>query len=325
MSSHTQALARSLSSFDGVAAHYASIKPVISVAHDRSDDIRPIAQRRYKAERIIKVDENTYALSDGYYDEAMYKRGYSYEFFIANAPIVWTRKPDGDYVRIRNGAGKNAHMSRYQFLRTYVPFGMSFGIDQGKQYIHLHPLNNAPVLLLPKSAYTWDWSTKSPTCDDDHMYLTFKVLGGGKYERVGELLAVKTKRIDRDLRKKYKAHINEFYDWFSTMYDMLPCLSWSETSEHRVTIGTWIHGLDPKATYTPHYAMFDTDNEHNIAFVRSVLEDTEHPMRVTLAALLKYEYGVGATVTSIHAARQLRTKYIKIMNKLVNVFKVQLF
>lgn len=325
MSSHTQTLARSLSSFDGVAAHYASIKPVISTMHDRSDDIRPIGQRRYKDNRIVKVDENTYALTDGSYDEAMYKRGYLYEFFIANAPIVWTRKPDGDYVRIRNGAGKQAHMARYQFLRTYVPFGMSFGLDQGKQYIHLHPLNGAPVFLLPKSAYRWDWSTKSPSCDDDHMYLTFKVLGGGRYERVGELLAVKTKRIDRDLRKKYKAHINEFYDWFSTMYDLLPSLSWTQTSEHRETIGTWIHGLDPKTTYIPHFSISDTDDERNIAFVRSVLEDIEHPMRVTFAALLKYEYGVGATAKSDLAARQLRAKYMKVMNKLINIFKVQLF
>ena len=55
------------SSFHEVAKHYNSIKPLVSKLHTREDDIRPIGDRARKHERIVKISNNCYALSDGYH------------------------------------------------------------------------------------------------------------------------------------------------------------------------------------------------------------------------------------------------------------------
>ncbi len=311
----------SLHTFDQVAAHYASVKPVISIHHDRSDDVRPIGQRRYKWERIIKVDENTYALSDGQYDEAMNKRGYTPEFLLAQYPIVWIRKPDGDYVRIRNGSGTNAHMSRYTFLGTYVPKGMHFTIDNGLQYIHLHyfatTTGEGKQYRLPKSMYIWDWHGKKPTGEDDHMYLLFKVLQGGKYERAGALLDVKTRLIDRDLKKQYKAQINEFFDWFVTMYALLPQTKWGDCQPYANEINEHEGRNVIANTWSPFRG------EVNVDFMRDVLGDPEHPMRTALAILVKSDIGYMDTIKTPDELKLLRSRYTRLMNKVLDVFKVE--
>ena len=55
------------SSFHEVAKHYNSIKPLVSQYHTREDDIRPIGDRNRKYERIVKISNNCYALSDGHH------------------------------------------------------------------------------------------------------------------------------------------------------------------------------------------------------------------------------------------------------------------
>ena len=53
--------------FDQVAEWYNNTKPL--GGKDNKDlDIRPIGARRYKHNRIMKYDDNTYALLDGYFD-----------------------------------------------------------------------------------------------------------------------------------------------------------------------------------------------------------------------------------------------------------------
>lgn len=310
-----------LHTFDQVAAHYASVRPVISIHHDRSDDIRPIGQRRYKWERIVKVDENTYALSDGQYDEAMYKRGYTPEFLFAQYPIVWMRKPDGDYVRIRNGSGTNAHMSRYTFLGTYLPKGMQFTIDNGLQYIHLHyyatTTGEGKQYRLPKSKHTWDWNVQKPTGEDDHMHLLFKVLQEGKYERAGALIDVKTRLVDRDLKKQYKAQVNEFFDWFVTMYALLPHTRWGDCQPYANEINEHEGRAVIDNTWSPFRGNVNVD------FIRDVLGDPEHPMRTSFAILVKNDIGYIDTIETPDELKLLRSRYTRLMNKVLDVFKVE--
>jgi hypothetical protein len=59
--------------FEQVEAFYNRIKPVREDGYSTSRNIRPIGDRSRKGERIIKVNNNTYALSDGYhYGDAVY-------------------------------------------------------------------------------------------------------------------------------------------------------------------------------------------------------------------------------------------------------------
>jgi hypothetical protein len=51
------------------------------------------------------------------------------EYTKATAPIVWERKPDGDYLTIRNNWNDNISVGRYAFLQFHLPQGMGFTWD----------------------------------------------------------------------------------------------------------------------------------------------------------------------------------------------------
>ena len=53
--------------FDHIANQYANTKPLVSKCHTREEDIRPIADRNRKYERIKKINDNCYILQDGYH------------------------------------------------------------------------------------------------------------------------------------------------------------------------------------------------------------------------------------------------------------------
>jgi len=240
---------------------------------------------------------------------------------LAQYPILWIRKPDGDYVRIRNGSGPYAHISRYTFLGTYLPKGMHFTIDNGLQYIGLHyfatTTGEVKQYRLPKSTYTWDWSAQKPVGEDDHMYLMFKVLQEGKYERAGTLLDVKTRLIDRDLKKQYKAQTNEFFGWFTTMYALLPLTGWNEREASANEINEHEGRKVLDNTWSPFRGEVD------INFVRDLLAEPEHPMRTAFAVLIKSDIGYIDTIKTPEELKLLRSRYTRLMNKLLNVFKVE--
>ena len=136
------------SSFKEVVNHYESIKPLVSQYHTREDDIRPIGDRARKYERIVKISNNCYALSDGYH----YGDDKFYPYYITEtehvngewkvtprldwlgsmrryAPIVWSRNQFGiEKVEIRNVTGDDSGYSitRYDFLDRHTPRGMHF-------------------------------------------------------------------------------------------------------------------------------------------------------------------------------------------------------
>ena len=136
----------SFESFDEVVAHYENIKPM-GGSGNKGKDIRPIGDRKRKYERIVKISNNCYALSDGFhFGDAHFNWGWglngSAEFVSTlkdmekYAPIIWRKKRDGtEQVTIRNGYGNHAHNSRYAFINRHTPKGLGFRIDNGKQYV----------------------------------------------------------------------------------------------------------------------------------------------------------------------------------------------
>ena len=136
----------SFESFDEVVAHYENTKPMIGSAN-KGKDIRPMGDRKRKHERIVKISDNCYALSDGYhFGDAVFSWSLLYATSAAfkptindmekYAPIVWRKNRDGtEQVKIRNGYGNGAHSSRYAFLYRHTPKGLRFIVDNGKQYV----------------------------------------------------------------------------------------------------------------------------------------------------------------------------------------------
>ena len=136
----------SFESFDEVVAHYENIKPM-GGSGNKGKDIRPIGDRKRKYERIVKISNNCYALSDGFhFGDKQFNWGWGYTAsaeFVPTlkdmekyAPIIWRKKRDGtEQVTIRNGYGNHAHNSRYAFINRHTPKGLGFRIDNGKQYV----------------------------------------------------------------------------------------------------------------------------------------------------------------------------------------------
>ena len=136
----------SFGSFDEVVAHYENIKPM-GGSTNKGKDIRPIGDRKRKYERIVKISNNCYALSDGFhFGDEHFNWGWGYTAsaeFVPTlkdmekyAPIIWRKKRDGtEQVTIRNGYGNHAHNSRYAFINRHTPKGLGFRIDNGKQYV----------------------------------------------------------------------------------------------------------------------------------------------------------------------------------------------
>ena len=67
---------RHLMSFDKVAAAYDAIKPLRG--KHKNDNVRPIGDRARRWERIKKINNNCYVLTDGYYTGDDVFRGWGY-------------------------------------------------------------------------------------------------------------------------------------------------------------------------------------------------------------------------------------------------------
>jgi len=316
-----------LSSFDEVAAHYASVKPIVSKAHTLQDDLRPVGPRRYKWEAIVKVNDNTYALTDGYYSN-MYGRGYPDEFVNAMYPITWTRENGCDYVRIRNGLGNGAFNSRYIFLENYLPVGMSFALWQGKQYIHVH--EGVQRYLLPKTtslvgSWVHDASIGKSTYNagqDAGEFLKFKVLGDRKYERVSDLIPVKLGHVDRQAKKEVVKDLDAFFEW---MLIMAPIVGVGEASHtrwrdaNREILAFTFPNDDPNK-----FSYYDGLNKLSKDMVLDILRDEQHPMRVnTMYVLLDDLRELCEGIQSKDEYKRVRTKYMRHMHQLLDLYKTE--
>lgn len=221
-----------LNNFDDVKKRYESIKPINSKVNPVSDDIRPIADRKRKYERIMKFSETCYALldGDGYADsvtnnwvneDERQKCRDNVSETLTFAPVVWTRHDGYDTIRIRNGSGDYAHVSRYSFISRCLPRTMHMTVGQGKQYI---VNKNDKQYLLPKSDY---YTYQNGKCEEypekGHRYLTFEIVHGENVFSIidGEFV-VNPKRtaVNKELKAKYKKGIDSMWEYVCSIAPM---------------------------------------------------------------------------------------------------------
>jgi hypothetical protein len=257
-----------LNSFDAVAKCYAEITPIRGKR--ASEDIRPIGNRKYTWNRIIKLDENTYVLNDGYWSGTYYGQ----TLHIKTAPIVWERRADGDYVKFHTHLNGNIGVSRYWFLRNYIPDGFEFDWSHnGKHFI----VYEGKEYYLPKSKATVDFVNKAVEFTN-YCNLTFKCGTDGKFTRVGDKNLCPTIRLDKDLTKKYRPLIKEFWEY---MQIMLPIFG--QTLSQYQTRETYAKMLDDANNY-----WYWTKRVEG-GLVRNILEDADHENRIALAVLCACE------------------------------------
>jgi hypothetical protein len=262
-----------LSSFDEVAKAYSEIKPIRGARADQ--DLRPLTERRYWWNRVHKVSDNKYILLDGYWawssglgtdnDNRMREQ---------TAPIVWERKEDGDYMTVRNHMNGGTAVSRYDFLKSFLPQGMFFHYPQGggKHFVS----HNGVEHYLPKFKGDMDWQSKVFTMMQDNK-LVFKAEGDGGFTRVNNLQPMQTRRVDKDLDSIYKPKMKEMWDW---MQVVLPVMGES--------LG------DAKDQYSKNltegragYWYWERYVDKNL--IREILDNPEHDKRMALAGLVAYQ------------------------------------
>jgi hypothetical protein len=301
--------------FEEVVTAYNNTKVLVSGNHKVEQDIRPINKRSKKWERIIKYDENTYALSDGNYESSLWNNGNKIDpaYSKAMTPILWERKKSGDFITIRNGTVGSAHISRYKFLDMYMPRGMRLSIHQGKQTVFMR---GGMGYQLPKTTYSWDYSNNKPSRPDDGMKLCFKVLGEGEYERVGEPLKTTINRVNKDAKKIHKAVTKEFFDWMCAIVPMLDH-SWQARSTYTDQMKQW---ADDNNIYRKYWGI----DLHEIPTDKAIeiMSSEDHEMRIPLAVLFNNNMDI-QKATDEAGAKRVKTAYNRNLNKLFKLYETQ--
>lgn len=314
-----------VSSFAEVEALYNSINPIKGTYNKLEYDIRPIRVRNDAHRRVAKVDDNTYYLTLDYipyYMELARQCGVAperiYQYCADTAPIMWTRKDGEEFIRIRNGSGESAHTTIYEFIHVYCPKGMALHVENGRQYV----VTNEDVYPLPKSVgmFYFDYAARTlNVTENTSKYLTFKVLGDGKFERVGEKIDVVTPHVNRDEKKQYAKALDEFFEWFVYMRPFV-----KEGGANYLQYAKVTESVEKLTGKKPPYYKDLTrqpfwSDKHELA--REVLLDSDHPNRLDLAMVFYFDTW-HVRLDTPEDMKRMRNSFGNLANKVFGFYKV---
>lgn len=337
---------RHLTTFAAVEDWYNSITP-LGGAKNKGKDIRPLGDRNRKWERIAKIDDNCYALSDGWNPgDPIF--GYNYsdgrplpEDFERFAPIVWRKHEDGtETIKVRNANGPGSHQGRYAFLNRCIPRNMCFHVYRnGRQYISVS--NNATRQFLAKGttvsaasmAYinsrkaarpndthsSWSylsWATDKP----DNADLIFQrnnndwtlISHGG----LAEEPPLPRRVVDKTLKAGLKEQINEFREWthlMAPMIDISIARPFEAIKEYGDALGQWQKERGDK--YVRSWGIFARRVDPEVA--REIVGNADHPMRVVMAAFAIYECNLKRECPDTSERAAIKRDFNKWLNKVL--------
>ena len=274
-----------LSSFAEVEATYNDVKPMVSKNHTKEQDLRPIGDRARKHERIIKVNDKKYILNNGDVDVISFWGGYTSHSLVkptmqeveALAPIVWTIDDEGnEFIKIRNGSGGGAHMSRYTFLEHNLPKQMGLVIDNGKQYIRIEK----DVHFLPKSDYFW--GNKNSKEDGRQLHFV-RMAGTTKWLPEGNTFQFTPpkKRINKERKAKLKGAIDSMWGYISAMWQLIDSNDPYDYNRH-TQLQSEMYEAFADWSGEPKQESYWWDWKGKGDFIAHVFETEEHPCRVNL-------------------------------------------
>ena len=307
-----------INNFDSVAKHYGDTKPIVSSLHTLEQDIRPIASRRRKWDRIIKISDTQYGLSDGYYSD-MYNDQLPKEFVHGMLPILWERRADGDYIRLRTVNSFHTVHTRLKFMSWFLPRGMTVSGRNGKMFIHTTADDKEHYL--PKTTYYFDYGSKTLS-KDDGMCLWFKHTGEAKFERVNTVVAM-SDHVDIQLKKQLKPSIKAFFDWACAIRLMFD-YSWESRREYLKQMEEWAVANDPNFR-NDHYRGLDTIDKK---FLRDAIVQDEHPLKVPLAIQMYNAVGLvekwsdkPVQLNSEEDVKRVKASYNRWITKVLGLYK----
>ena len=352
-----------INSFADIEKRYNETKPI--AGKNKHLNLIPVDDRKRKWERIEKISDDCYAIYDGELGDPIQHNAWSLqankcltpEVSLALAPILWTRVKDGYTIRIRNGVGDYAHVSRYSFLNRAMPTGLEFvQTGQGRQYIKCGGVD----YYLPKSGYapnTKEYSDERmwTTVEDDHHYLTFfhespirnntsKPYGWVPHTNTFTFQHPKS-RVDKEEKAKHKVNTDKFWDWICAVAPLMPVTGEWDSPE-RANYNAYSDRMADEANeyltnlqvrYYGHHGygtVLNGNSEHCAEVVKEMMADEEHPLRLPMAWAFvnkvnggAYNYGMNdsvnlfASVSNQEEASKLRAKYNSWINAQLNLVK----
>ena len=340
--------------FAEVKKWYDETKPIVSKNHGLMDDVRPLNQRRYKWERIVKLSETKYAIVDGSWSPIDYntttasERSFNKELIEKMGAIVWEKRDDCEYLSIRGCANGGYSISRYKLLDMNLPWTLrhTSNTRQGYHWIKDSLGNNE--YKLPKMKCRPDWQNHSfKTYEDNSLVFKRVTDDAGKttaWERIGEVAIIGT-RLDLDRKKQLKPALNSFYQWLTTMQPLIPT-DWESSREFNTLMAEGL-GIDSfwggrsADQITPEFAeavISDEDNQYRLAFAATLLRWIEvrecpnkHPDRYKSYrnddGTWGYEEIKGEPFTEeetiawyVKENKRIKASYNRYMNKLLGLF-----
>ena len=226
-----------LNTFKEVEWDYTCTNPVVSKYHTKEQDVRPLGNRRKKWERIVKVNDNCYALLSGFdRSDALrnmwYIRGRELDLSPEEvrywAPIVWEQHPDlkdrfGDPVETVTvrGITRSHDHARLKFIRSYLPTVIDM---PDSSTVRMDDVR----MYLPRT---------NESDDGDKNFMVFErntsAYGPRFYVASEEFVRPKIQsRINKELKAKIKPHMDAFYEWVCAMAPILPSApSWASSAD----------------------------------------------------------------------------------------------
>ena len=281
-----------LNTFEQVQKRYESTKPVNGSQTPKSLDVRPIGDRRRKHERIVKISDTCYALSDG-----LYVWGNVYDLGTRStpeqvkrfSPIVWEKTPDGDTrVTVANGRVKHAPTSRFAFLNTWLPNGLWFKSRKGSGEHCI--VSGGEEYFLPKSTAGINGSIG--ITNEDNKFLVFEQSAGGTYfTLISKRFYPERACTDTEAKRPYRESIREFYDWMITM---APLLRGEGALPFRHNIERAFASVLSDHYGSTHDLVYKYGNRtgpiaspaEQWGHIREIISDQQHPLRPALATYL---------------------------------------
>ena len=275
------------SSFSEVEALYKNVSPM-GGKNNKGKNIRPLASRARYWEQVVKISKNCYVLECRYGYDDLEKAYKEKRYSLLTAPIVWRKLRDGtETVTISNGVGVCSHTNHYSFLERFLPFGLSFRLKNGKQFIEMRSDKNhePPHDLTPiKEEYYLgkrrvnlgrfvslqsNGDKKRLNMRDDGARLTFKrIAGTTRYEFVSggkPIPKAPRKIVNKKLKAEYKKYIEEFYNY---AYAMKPILQFTNNYSAR-----YVHENTQEVC---------RDIGWNNESLRNIIRDPDHKFKLNL-------------------------------------------
>ena len=316
-----------LRNFSDICERYTNTKPIRSTYHSKADDIRPIADRKRKSERIWKVSDTQFALMDGENDfhatsswtqfavkNNMFKLA-TEEQALMLAPIVWTRDEDEtETVRVRNGSGPCGHNTRYSFLQRFLPHGLNFSCDNGKQFVSGEFLPKSDTLPEELTHIHNNSFRDVLRREDDHKYLTFqRVIETPNFYRwkpIGNTFTPSKKLVNTEEKAKYKADIDKFWQFVCTMVIMLPTGEWQY---YRQMVNELRQGHNHKKAQAGRVFNHSEIVPPPAAYLE-ILCDDEHDLRLNMGVEFAHTSHIHE-VSDKGDLKELRAKFNSYINK----------